>query len=82
VLLQHSLMLLGDGKCLAEGGGARVRPAVEGGEGPGPGEKGAPWPSELSKEFSLLCTLGLLLPIVGGFQKEAGRLRIRSGTCR
>ena len=59
-----------------------VRGGAGPGEGTGPGEKGAPWPSELSKEFSLLCTLGLLLPIVGGFQKEAGRLRIRNGTCR
>ena len=51
------------------------------GEAIGPGEKG-PAPKELSKEFSLLWTLGDLEPIVGGCQKDAGRFLIRRGTCR
>ena len=51
------------------------------GEGMGPGEKG-PWPRELSKEFSLLCTLGDFEPNVGGFQNDSGRFRIRRGTCK
>lgn len=49
------------------------------GEAMGPGEKG-PCPKELSKEFSLLCTLGDLEPNVGGFQKDSGRVLIRIGT--
>jgi hypothetical protein len=46
------------------------------GEAPGPGEKGP----VLSRLFSRLCTLGLLLPTVGGVKKEGGRFRIFIGT--
>ena len=45
------------------------------GEATGPGENGP----VLSREFSLLCTEGDLLPTVGGVKKLEGRLRIFMG---
>ena len=46
------------------------------GEGTGPGEKGL-----LSREFSLECTLGDLLPTDGGWKNDFGRFLILIGGC-
>ena len=46
------------------------------GDGTGPGEKGL-----LSREFSLECTLGDLLPTPGGWKKDFGRFLILIGGC-
>ena len=52
-------MLLGDGKCLAEGGGAGVGPAVEGGEGRG-GARGGDRPGGEGRALAQRVVQGVL----------------------